>query len=269
VSDPTRPPGPKIIAVANQKGGVGKTTTTINLGAALAETGQKVLVVDLDPQGNASTGLGVEGDARRYTTYDLLLDDIPLSEIILETDTRNLRIVPATVDLSSADIELISNEKRSFLLHDALRQPAMDSFDFDFILIDCPPSLNILTINAMVAAHSVLVPLQSEFFALEGLSQLMITLREVRQTANPELRIEGIVLTMYDGRNRLSQQVESDARDNLGDLVFRTMIPRNVRVSEAPSYSMPVLSYDSESKGAQAYRSLAHEILGNNNRAAA
>ncbi|KPP86525.1 MAG: chromosome partitioning protein [Rhodobacteraceae bacterium HLUCCO07] len=269
MSDPTRPPGPKIIAVANQKGGVGKTTTTINLGAALAETGQKVLVVDLDPQGNASTGLGVEGDARRYTTYDLLLDDIPLSEIILETDTRNLRIVPATVDLSSADIELISNEKRSFLLHDALRQPAMDSFDFDFILIDCPPSLNILTINAMVAAHSVLVPLQSEFFALEGLSQLMITLREVRQTANPELRIEGIVLTMYDGRNRLSQQVESDARDNLGDLVFRTMIPRNVRVSEAPSYSMPVLSYDSESKGAQAYRSLAHEILGNNNRAAA
>lgn len=269
MSDPTRPPGPKIIAVANQKGGVGKTTTTINLGAALAETGQKVLVVDLDPQGNASTGLGVESDARRYTTYDLLLDDIPLSEIVLETETRNLRIVPATVDLSSADIELISNEKRSFLLHDALRQPAMDSFDFDFILIDCPPSLNILTINAMVAAHSVLVPLQSEFFALEGLSQLMITLREVRQTANPGLRIEGIVLTMYDGRNRLSQQVESDARDNLGDLVFKTVIPRNVRVSEAPSYSMPVLSYDSESKGARAYRGLAHEILGNNNRAAA
>lgn len=269
MSDPTRPPGPKIIAVANQKGGVGKTTTTINLGAALAEVGQKVLVVDLDPQGNASTGLGIEGNARRYTTYDLLLDDISLSEVILETRTRNLRIVPATVDLSSADIELISNEKRSFLLHDALRQPAMDSFGFDYILIDCPPSLNMLTINGMVAAHSVLVPLQSEFFALEGLSQLMITLREVRQTANPALRIEGVVLTMYDGRNRLSQQVETDARDNLGELVFKTVIPRNVRLSEAPSYSMPVLSYDSDSKGAQAYRELAHEILGNNNRAAA
>ncbi len=178
-------------------------------------------------------------------------------------------LIPATVDLSSADIELYSNEKRSFLLHDALRQHAMDGFDLDFILIDCPPSLNLLTVNAMVAAHSVLVPLQSEFFALEGLSQLMLTIREVRQTANPNLRIEGVVLTMYDARNNLSQQVEADARDNLGELVFSTVIPRNVRVSEAPSYAIPVLQYDPSSKGAQAYLELARELLNKNVRVAA
>ncbi|UYV37317.1 AAA family ATPase [Rhodobacteraceae bacterium D3-12] len=263
MSDPTRPPGPKIIAIANQKGGVGKTTTTINLGAALAEQGCRVLVIDLDPQGNASTGLGIESNNREFTTYDLILGEAELSEVIHDSDTKNLKIVPATVDLSSADMELISNEKRSFLLFDALRQRAMDAYSFDYILIDCPPSLNLLTVNAMVAAHSVLVPLQSEFFALEGLSQLMLTIREVRQTANPDLRIEGIVLTMYDGRNRLSQQVEADARDNLGELVFSTIIPRNVRVSEAPSFAMPVLSYEPESKGAQAYRDLATELLGN------
>ncbi|MAY86264.1 ParA family protein [Arenibacterium halophilum] len=269
MSDPSRPDGPKIIAVANQKGGVGKTTTAINLAAALVENGLKVLVVDLDPQGNASTGFGIEREDRDYTTYDLLLDDAPLNEVIHPTTISGLGIVPATVDLSSADIELISNEKRSFLLHDALRQVAMDSYGWDFILIDCPPSLNILTVNAMVAAHSVLVPLQSEFFALEGLSQLMLTLREVRQSANPELRIEGIVLTMYDQRNNLSQQVEQDARDNLGDLVFDTVIPRNVRISEAPSFAMPVLAYDPRSKGAEAYRALAQELVMKNNRVAA
>jgi len=269
VSDPTRPRGPKIIAVANQKGGVGKTTTTINLGAALAEAGQKVLIVDLDPQGNASTGLGIEPAEREYTTYELLLEEIDLGDVVRDTALDDLMIVPATVDLSSADMELISSEKRSFLLHDALRQTAMDSYDFDFILIDCPPSLNLLTVNAMVAAHSVLVPLQSEFFALEGLSQLMLTIREVRQSANPDLRIEGIVLTMFDSRNNLSSQVEQDARDNLGDLVFRTLIPRNVRVSEAPSYAMPVLKYDSASKGAKAYRALAEELMSNQTRAAA
>ena len=269
MSDPTRPRGPKIIAVANQKGGVGKTTTTINLGAALAEAGQKVLIVDLDPQGNASTGLGIEPAEREYTTYELLLEEIDLGDVVRDTALDDLMIVPATVDLSSADMELISSEKRSFLLHDALRQTAMDSYDFDFILIDCPPSLNLLTVNAMVAAHSVLVPLQSEFFALEGLSQLMLTIREVRQSANPDLRIEGIVLTMFDSRNNLSSQVEQDARDNLGDLVFRTLIPRNVRVSEAPSYAMPVLKYDSASKGAKAYRALAEELMSNQTRAAA
>lgn len=252
----------KIISVTNQKGGVGKTTTTINLGAALAELGKRVLIIDLDPQGNASTGLGIEVEDRTLTTYDLLLDDVSLSDVIYPTDQAGLFIVPSTVDLSSADMELVLNEKRSFLLHDALRQPAMTEFQFDYILIDCPPSLNLITVNAMVASDSVLIPLQSEFFALEGLSQLMLTIREVRSSANTSLRIEGIVLTMYDARNNLSQQVEQDARDNLGELVFQTIIPRNVRVSEAPSFAMPVISYDSASKGAGAYRALAKELLG-------
>ncbi|WGW04586.1 ParA family protein [Tropicibacter oceani] len=269
MSDLAHATSPKIIAVANQKGGVGKTTTTINLGAAMAELGLRVLVIDLDPQGNASTGLGIEPEDREFTTYELLLEDIELDQVILETTTPNLMLVPATVDLSSADMELISNEKRSFLLHDVLRQPAMDAFGFDYILIDCPPSLNLLTVNAMVAAHSVLVPLQSEFFALEGLSQLMLTIRDVRQNANPNLRIEGVVLTMYDARNNLSQQVEADARANLADLVFNTVIPRNVRVSEAPSYALPVLSYDSQSKGAVAYRMLAEELVKRNAKLAA
>lgn len=256
--------GPKIVAIANQKGGVGKTTTTINLAASLAEYGSNVLIIDLDPQGNASTGLGIETDAREYTTYELLLDDAKLDEVILNTNVEGISIVPSTVDLSSADIELIANEKRSFLLHDALRQPAMEQFEFDYVLIDCPPSLNLLTVNAMVAAHSILVPLQSEFFALEGLSQLMLSVREIRQSANPGLRIEGVLLTMYDARNNLSQQVEADARDNLGDMVFETKIPRNVRVSEAPSYAMSVLQFDPGSKGAMAYRALAQEFLKNN-----
>ncbi|MDA7423405.1 ParA family protein [Thalassococcus lentus] len=267
--DVLRTKTPKIIAVANQKGGVGKTTTTINLGAALSESGSKVLIVDLDPQGNASTGLGIEPEDREFTTYELLLEDVDLQEVIVPTMMDGLSLIPATVDLSSADMELISNEKRSFLLHDALRQPQIDGFQFDYILIDCPPSLNLLTVNAMVAADSVLVPLQSEFFALEGLSQLMLTVREIRQTANPKLRIEGVVLTMYDNRNNLSQQVEADARDNLGELVFSTIIPRNVRVSEAPSYALPVLSYDSTSKGALAYRALAKELVEKNGKNAA
>lgn len=259
--DPTRSPGPRIIAIANQKGGVGKTTTTINLGAALAEAGRRVLLIDLDPQGNASTGLGIDASSRDITTYELLVGDATPAEAILSTEVEKLMIVPSTTDLSSADIELIANEKRSFLLHDALRQVAMDPFAFDYILIDCPPSLNILTINAMVAAHSIIVPLQSEFFALEGLSQLMLTLREVRSTANPHLRIEGVALTMYDVRNRLSKQVEQDARDNLGELVFKTVIPRNVRLSESPSFAMSALQYDSASKGSQAYRELAAELI--------
>ncbi|WP_212522905.1 AAA family ATPase [Actibacterium sp. MT2.3-13A] len=261
MSDPTRPKGPKIIAVANQKGGVGKTTTAINLSAALVDEGFTVLIVDLDPQGNASTGLGIEAEQREMTTYDLLIEDAPLREVIQPTGVDGLLIAPATTDLSSADIELVANEKRVFLLHDALRQPAMDAYGFDYILIDCPPSLSLLTVNAMVAAHSVLVPLQSEFFALEGLSQLMLTIREMRQTANPDLRIEGVVLTMYDQRNNLSQQVENDARQYLGDLVFQTIIPRNVRVSEAPSFALPVIEYDPTSRGAMAYRALAQEMI--------
>jgi chromosome partitioning protein len=256
VPDLSRPDGPRIIAVANQKGGVGKTTTAINLAAALVETGLRVLVVDLDPQGNASTGLGIDSADRDATTYDLLVDDAPLNEVIRTTEIEDLCVIPATVDLSSADIELFANEKRSFLLHDALRQTAMDEYDWDYVLIDCPPSLNLLTVNAMVASHSVLIPLQSEFFALEGVSQLLLTIRD--------LRIEGVVLTMFDRRNNLSQQVEQDARDNLGELVFQTKIPRNVRVSEAPSYALPVLNYDSNSLGAKAYRALAAELISNN-----
>ena len=251
----------RIIAVANQKGGVGKTTTAINLAAALVEIGLKVLVIDLDPQGNASTGLGVEAEDRRATTYDLLVENMPLADIIQKTTIDGLDIVPATVDLRSPDIALISNEKRSFLLREALRRGDLSEFGWDYILIDCPPSLNLLTVNAMIAADSILVPLQSEFFALEGVSQLMLTIREVRQTANADLRIEGVVLTMYDKRNNLSLLVEQDARKHLGDLVFETRIPRNVRVSEAPSFAMPVLSYDSNSKGAMAYRSLAKELV--------
>ena len=251
----------KVICVANQKGGVGKTTTAINLCAALAERGKRLLLIDLDPQGNASTGLGVPTDARVRTTYDVLLAEMPLNDVIRQTALPGLDIAPANTDLSSADMDLVSNGRRSFRLRNALRQAEIDAAAYDYVFIDCPPSLNLLTVNAMVAAQSVLVPLQSEFFALEGLSQLMLTLREVRQSANQKLRIEGIVLTMFDSRNRLSQQVDQDAREALGDLVFETRIPRNVRISEAPSYGQPVLVYDTLSRGAAAYRALASELL--------
>lgn len=240
---------------------MGKTTTAINLAAGLTEGGARVLLVDLDPQGNASTGLGVEPNQRNRTSYDVLIEEMPASEAIRQTAIPRLFIIPANSDLSSTDMELVSKERRSFLLRDALRQVSMDEHRFDFVIIDCPPSLNLLTVNAMVAADSVLVPLQSEFFALEGLSQLMLTIREVRQSANPALRIEGILLTMFDGRNNLAQQVERDVRATLGDLVFPVVIPRNVRVSEAPSYALPVLSYDPSSKGSEAYRALAQELL--------
>ena len=254
----------KIISITNQKGGVGKTTTSINLAAGLAESGLKILIVDLDPQGNASTGLGIDVSVRTTTIFDLLLDPSHLKDAILDTNIKGLSVIPSTVDLSSAEFELVSNEKRSSLLLDALRQDSMIAYGFDYILIDCPPSLSLLTVNAMVASDSVLIPLQSEFFALEGLSQLMLTIREVRQIGNPDLRIAGIVLTMYDARNNLSLQVEEDARNNLGDLVFKTCIPRNVRVSESPSFAMPVLSYDTNSKGANAYRELAVELIEQN-----
>lgn len=250
---------PIVLSIANQKGGVGKTTTSINLGAALAARGESVLLIDLDPQGNASTGLGVSLDDREMTTYDLLLEEVKLQDVVQETGFPNLAIAPATTDLSSVDIELGTSERRVFRLKDALSDPSVEQFDY--VLIDCPPSLNLLTLNAFVASTAVLVPLQTEFFALEGLSQLLLTVRDVRDGANPALRIDGVVLTMYDKRNNLCTQVESDARDNLGELVYRTVIPRNVRLSEAPSFAQPVLNYDPNSRGAIAYKSLASEML--------
>jgi chromosome partitioning protein len=251
---------PRIIALANQKGGVGKTTTAINLAAGLAELGHRVLLVDIDPQGNTSTGLGIRPEQRKRTSYDLIVDGAELQHVVVETGLPDVLVIPANADLSSADLDIVSNEKRSFLLHDALRQPDMDKYGLDYILVDCPPALSLLTVNALVACDSVLVPLQCEFFALEGLSQLMLTIRDVRRSANPDLRIEGVVLTMYDRRNRLTAQVESDARATMGELVMQTTIPRNVRISEAPSYAMPVLTYDPGSTGAKAYRALAKEI---------
>lgn len=261
MTEPSRAGNPKIIAVANQKGGVGKTTTAINLAAALAEAGKKVLIIDLDPQGNASTGLGIDAEDRDHTTYDLIFSNGELEDIIKPTSVDRLWISPATTDLSSADIEMMSVENRTFMLKNALKPENLAEYGFDYVFIDCPPSLSLLTINAMAASEAVLVPLQSEFFALEGVSQLMLTVREVRQSANPDLSIEGIVLTMYDQRNNLSKLVEEDARENLGDLVFNTVIPRNVRISEAPSFALPVLGYDTASKGSQAYRALAGEML--------
>lgn len=252
---------PRIIAIANQKGGVGKTTTAINLGAALAEEGKTVLLIDLDPQGNASTGLGIAPDKRDYTTFDLMLEDEPLDKVVKPTSVEGLFIAPSTTDLSSADLELGGRSDRTTILRNALRQEDMARLGYDYLLIDCPPSLSLLTVNAMVAADSVLVPLQSEFFALEGLSQLMLTVREVRGSANPDLRIEGVLLTMADSRNNLSRHVEADARETLGELVFDTVVPRNVRLSEAPSFAMPVLEYDSMSKGSVAYRALAQEMV--------
>jgi chromosome partitioning protein len=250
-----------IIAVANQKGGVGKTTTAINLGTALAAVGRRVLLLDFDPQGNASTGLGIAPRDRNLTTYDLLMGEAALAKVAQPTAVPNLFIAPATIDLSSIDVELVTDKGRVLRLRRVLRNAQSLACDFDYILIDCPPSLNLLTVNAMVASDSVLVPLQCEFFALEGLSQLMLTIREVRQTLNPKLRIQGVVLTMYDNRNNLTNQVEEDVRQNLGDLVYETVIPRNVRLSEAPSHAVPALIYDHRSAGSIAYQKLAAELL--------
>lgn len=247
-----------IVAIANQKGGVGKTTTAVNLGAALAQAGWPTILVDLDPQGNASTGLGLTTDQREFTVYDLLTGEAGLVQAAMATDIPNLKVVPATSDLASADVELSQTPDRMRLLSKQLLQAPAGTI----VLIDCPPALGLLTVNAMVAATSVLVPLQAEFYALEGLSQLLGTVKHVRQTANPALRINGILLTMSDYRNNLSQQVEADVRETLGDLVYPTVIPRNVRVSEAPSHAQPVLSYDPNSKGSLAYRQFAEEFCG-------
>lgn len=252
-------PASKIIAVANQKGGVGKTTTAINLATTLAAIGRRVLVIDLDGQGNASTGFGHMADARAQTTYDLFIGQARLEDIIIPIENlEGLDLAPASVELSTVDIELTDDARKSLKLRDALTH---FTSDYDYILIDCPPSLNLLTVNAFAAAASVLVPLQAEYFALEGLSQLIKTVRDVRTTLNKSLEIQGILLTMFDRRNNLSGDVERDVRDNLGALVYDTIIPRNVRLSEAPSHGIPALLYDPRSAGSVAYQKMAIEFL--------
>ena len=253
---------PRVLALANQKGGVGKTTTAINLGTALAAVGENVLIVDLDPQGNASTGLGIDRKSRRRSTYDVLTRQVTMREAILETAVPRLAIVPSTMDLSGLELEIAQERDRAYRLRDALASlNSGEGVHYGYVLIDCPPSLNLVTVNAMAAANSILVPLQCEFFALEGLSQLLKTVEQVRTSLNPGLTIHGVVLTMYDARNNLSGQVVADVRSFMGEKVYQTMIPRNVRVSEAPSYGKPVLLYDLKCVGSQAYLRLASEII--------
>jgi chromosome partitioning protein len=251
----------RIVALANQKGGVGKTTTAINLATALAAAGHHVLLIDLDPQGNASTGLGVERPAGAVTSYELILGEAELERVIVATSIPRLSVVPASQDLAGAEVELAARERREFLLSRAIRSRLRD---YEEVLIDCPPSLNLLTINALVAADSVMVPLQCEFYALEGLSQLMRTIERVQRALNPRLELQGVVLTMYDQRNNLCDQVAADVRSHLGAKVFDTMIPRNVRIAEAPSHGKPVLIYDHSCAGSQAYIRLAAEVLRRN-----
>ena len=257
---------PRVIALANQKGGVGKTTTAINLGTALAAIGEEVLIVDLDPQGNASTGLGIDRKLRLRSTYDLMVGDCILSEVAMETAVPRLSVAPSTMDLLGVELEIASRSDRAFRLRRAIaahvqRAESIRGRNYSYVLVDCPPSLNLLTINALSASHSILVPLQCEFFALEGLSQLLQTVERVKHALNPELTVHGIVLTMFDSRNNLAGQVVSDVRAHMGEAVYDTVIPRNVRISEAPSHGKPVLLYDFKSTGSQAYLRLASEII--------
>jgi chromosome partitioning protein len=254
---------PRVLAIANQKGGVGKTTTAINLGTALAAIGEHVLIIDLDPQGNASTGLGIDRRNRRYSTYDVLMSEALLRDAVLATAVPRLSIAPSTLDLSGLELEVSQERDRAFRLRNALSplRSTTPQSEFSYVLIDCPPSLNLLTVNAMAAADAILVPLQCEFFALEGLGQLLQTVASVKSTLNPDLMIHGIVLTMHDARNNLSNQVVADVRANSKEKVYDTIIPRNVRVSEAPSYGKPVLVYDLKCVGSEAYLRLATEII--------
>jgi chromosome partitioning protein len=255
---------PPIISLANQKGGVGKTTTAINLGTALAAIGERVLIVDLDPQGNASTGLGIDRRDRSSSTYDVLMGEVSLRDAVVPTAVPRLHIAPSTMDLSGLELELGTTRDRAFRLRNAissLNTNVSPDTDYTYVLIDCPPSLNLITVNAMAASDAILVPLQCEFFALEGLSQLLQTVEQVRSTLNPTLSIHGIVLTMFDSRNNLSNQVVADVRQFMGKKVYDTMIPRNVRISEAPSYGKPVLVYDLKCAGSEAYLKLATEVI--------
>ena len=256
---------PRILALANQKGGVGKTTTAINLGTALAAIGERVLIVDLDPQGNASTGLGINRNARATSSYEALVGEKPLRDVVIPTSVPRLFIAASTMDLLGVELEIAGHDDRSFKFRNALRgysaANADDPEPVTYVLIDCPPSLNLLTINALAAADAVVVPLQCEFFALEGLSQLLTTVEQVRSTLNPALTIHGVVLTMYDSRNSLAGQVVADVRAYMGDQVYETVIPRNVRLSEAPSHGKPALLYDLKCAGSQAYLKLASEVI--------
>ncbi len=255
---------PRILTLANQKGGVGKTTTTINLATALAAVGEHVLIVDLDPQGNASTGLGIARQGRDVSSLDVLLNEASLADALVMSDVPQVGLIPSVTDLSGLEMSLANSADRVFRLRDALNNVSdllIDGKPVTYILIDCPPSLNLLTINALAAADAVLVPLQCEFFALEGLSQLLQTIEQIRTALNPSLYIQGIVVTMFDGRNNLSQQVLNDVRQELGDLVYETVIPRNVRLSEAPSFGKPALLYDLQCAGSQAYLRLATEVI--------
>jgi chromosome partitioning protein len=252
---------PRILAVANQKGGVGKTTTAINLGTALAAVGEQVLVVDLDPQGNASTGLGIPRATATLSTYHVLIGEARLEDVIVESGIPRLHCAPSTMDLLGAELELASLDRKTYRLSDAIVGEPTISNSYSYILIDCPPSLNLLTINALCSADAIIVPLQCEFFALEGLSQLLRTVERVRTSLNPRLEVQGVVLTMFDRRNTLSEQVAQDVRSVLGEKVYQTVIPRNVRVSEAPSHGKPVLLYDGSCSGSQAYIKLASEMI--------
>lgn len=254
----TQAPQPRILAIVNQKGGVGKTTTTVNLATALAAVNKKVLLIDFDPQGNASTGLGIDQSRREITSYDIILNDMAIDEAIQKTAVPGLHVIPATIDLSGAEIEMVSLVKREFRLKEAL---AGNPQRYDYVLIDCPPSLGLLTINALAAADAVLIPLQCEFYALEGLSHLVRTIELVRGNLNPELEIQGIVLTMYDRRNKFTEQIERDVREYFAEKVYRAVIPRNIRMSEAPSHGKPALIYDMHCAGSKAYIQLASELL--------
>jgi len=252
---------PSFVTVVNQKGGVGKTTTVINLATCLSAVGKKVLVIDLDAQGNASTGLGILPEQRKLSSYDLIVANESISNVIKETKITNLFIVPANSDLSSVDIDLVNVGEKAGKLRRCLMNELSQKLGFDYVFMDCPPALNLLTVNSLVSANMVIIPLQTEFFALEGLAQLMVTIKEIRNTLNKDLKILGVLLTMFDKRNNLSIQIEEDVRSTLSDLVFNTMIPRNVKLSEAPSYSLPGVIYDRKCLGALAYQKLAAEFL--------